>query len=172
MGCESSVVTMSTDRHARFEGLLAEHAGIVGKIAGSYARGLEDRRDLQQEIATQLWRAFDRYDERLGKFSTWMYRIALNVAISHLRRARMFEPLADDLVAPAVDRADLDDRADALYACIQAFAPLERALILLYLEDRSYGEIAEVLGISEANVATKLTRLRSRLREQLTGASS
>lgn len=161
---------MTADRHARFEGLLAEHAGIVGKIAGSYARGREDRRDLAQEIATQLWRAFDRYDERLGKFSTWMYRIALNVAISHLRRARTFEPLTDeDVVATALDH---DDRAEALYACIQAFEPLDRALILLYLEDRSYGEIAEVLGISEANVATKLTRLRNRLRVQLTGASS
>jgi len=164
---------MTADRNARFEGLLAEHAGIVGKIAGSYARGREDRRDLQQEIATQLWRAFDRYDERLGKFSTWMYRIALNVAISHLRRGRTFEPLNDeDVVATASDRDGRDDRADALYACIQAFEPLDRALILLYLEDRSYGEIAEVLGISEANVATKLTRLRNRLRKQLTGASS
>lgn len=161
---------MSADRHARFEGLLADHAGIVGKIAGIYARGPDDRRDLQQEIATQLWRAFDRYDERLGKFSTWMYRIALNVAISHLRRARTFEPLADDVAAAAATARD--DRADALYACIQAFEPLDRALVLLYLEDRSYGEIAEVLGISEANVATKLTRLRNRLRTQLTGASS
>jgi RNA polymerase sigma factor (sigma-70 family) len=161
---------MSADRHARFEGLLADHAGIVGKIAGIYTRGPDDRRDLQQEIATQLWRAFDRYDERLGKFSTWMYRIALNVAISHLRRARTFEPLADDVVAAAP--TERDDRADALYACIQAFEPLDRALVLLYLEDRSYGEIAEVLGISEANVATKLTRLRNRLRTQLTGASS
>ena len=160
---------MSTDRHARFEGLLAEHAGIVSKIAGTYARGPDDRRDLQQEIATQLWRAFGRYDERLGKFSTWMYRIALNVAISHLRRARAFEPLGDEDVAASTER---DDRAGALYACIRAFAPLDRALILLYLEDRSYGEIAEVLGISEANVATKLTRLRNRLREQLTGAST
>ena len=162
---------MSADRHARFEGLLADHAGIVGKIAGIYARGPDDRRDLQQEIATQLWRAFDRYDERLGKFSTWMYRIALNVAISHLRRARTFEPLTGDDVAAAAATAR-DDRADALYACIQAFEPLDRALVLLYLEDRSYGEIAEVLGISEANVATKLTRLRNRLRTQLTGASS
>ena len=161
---------MSTDRQARFESLLAEHAGIVGKIAGIYARGPEERRDLQQEIATQLWRAFERYDERLGKFSTWMYRIALNVAISHLRRARTFEPLDGDDVAAA--ETERDDRAGALYACIRAFEPLDRALILLYLEDRSYGEIAEVLGISEANVATKLTRLRNRLREQLTGASS
>jgi RNA polymerase sigma-70 factor (ECF subfamily) len=157
-----------SDRHTRFEALLADHGGIVGRIARSYTRGVDDRRDLEQEIATQLWRAFDRYDARLGKFSTWMYRIALNVAISHLRRARTFEPLHDN--APAAIAEPRDARADALYASIRAFPPLERALILMYLEDRAYAEIAEVLGISEANVATKLTRLRNRLRVQLKGA--
>ena len=81
-----------------------------------------------------------------------MYRIALNVAISRLRRARTFEPLADeDVAAPATVR---DDRAGALYACIQAFEPLDRALILRYLEDRSYGEIAEVLGLRLATSCT------------------
>ncbi len=159
---------MDDDRHARFATLLAEHGGIVAKVAGSYARGADDRRDLAQEIATQLWRSFARYDARLGKFSTWMYRIALNVAISHLRRARTFEPLDDhDAIAPSSG----DDRSEALYAAIATLEPLERALALLYLEDRPYAEIAEVLGISEANVATKLTRLRSRLRTQLKGAS-
>jgi RNA polymerase sigma-70 factor (ECF subfamily) len=96
-----------------------------------------------------------------------MYRIALNVGISHLRRVRTFEVLDDGVAAPAPD-----DRIEALYARIRALDGLDRALVLLYLEDRSYAEIADVLGISEANVATKLSRLRTRLREQLTGAAS
>jgi len=153
--------------HTRFETLLEQHGGIVGKVVRIYARTADDRRDLAQEIATQLWRAFPRYDERLGKFSTWMYRIALNVGISHLRRVRTFEVFEDTVSAAAPD-----DRLEALYARIRALEGLDRALVLLYLEDRSHAEIADVLGISEANVATKLSRLRTRLREQLTGDAS
>jgi RNA polymerase sigma factor (sigma-70 family) len=154
--------------HDRFQTLLAEHAGIVAKITRAYTRDPDSRRDLAQEIAAQLWRAFASYDARRGKFSTWMYRIALNVAISHLRRAAPFEPLADhDLAAPG---APADDRVDALYACIRGLEPLKRALVVLYLEDRSYQEIAEVLGITEANVAVKLNRVKHELRAQLKGA--
>ena len=162
--------------HQRFEALLDQHRRIVFKIANVYARGAEDRRDLAQEIATQLWRAFERYDEHRGKFSTWMYRIALNVAISHARRGARtgrFEPLEDHLGAVAGDaRDEPDDRLEAMYAFIGAIDPLNRALVVLYLEDRTYAEIAEVLGISETNVATKLNRLRHKLRGQLaaTGA--
>jgi RNA polymerase sigma factor (sigma-70 family) len=158
-----------SERHADFETLLAQHAGIVAKVARLYGRDADDRRDLAQEIATQLWRAFPRFDEQRGKFSTWMYRIALNVGISHLRSARAVAPLDDDTLAAAP--AEPDDRAAALYARIRELEPLARALVMLYLEDRSYAEIAEVLGITEANVATKLSRLKTRLRAQLTGAA-
>ncbi len=162
------------DAHAEFERLLAQHGGIVGKVARLYARDADDRRDLAQEIATQLWRAYPRFDERLGKFSTWMYRIALNVGISHLRSARSARTLLplDEGGLAAKAAAEPDDRAGALYAQIRELEPMARALVLLYLEDRSYAEIAEVLGITEANVATKLSRLKTRLRAQLTGVTS
>jgi RNA polymerase sigma-70 factor, ECF subfamily len=159
-----------SDRHAEFETLLAEHGGIVGKVARIYGRDADDRRDLAQEIATQLWRAFPRFDAQRGKFSTWMYRIALNVGISHLRSARAVVPLDEELLAAPA--AEPDDRAAAMYARIRELEPLARALVLLYLEDRSYAEIADVLGITEANVATKLSRLKTLLRHQLTGAAS
>ncbi len=159
-----------SDRHADFETLLAQHGGIVGKVARIYGRDDDDRRDLAQEIATQLWRAFPRFDAQRGKFSTWMYRIALNVGISHLRSARTVVSLDEEMLR-AMPAADPDDRAAALYAQIRVLEPLARALVLLYLEDRSYAEIAEVLGITEANVATKLSRLKTRLRAQLTGVA-
>jgi RNA polymerase sigma-70 factor (ECF subfamily) len=156
----------------RFEALLAEHERLVLKVASAYARTADERRDLAQEIATQLWRAFDRYDERLGKFSTWLYRIALNVAISQLRRARRLEPLEphlETLEAPGAAGAP-DERVRALYRAIGELDPLNRALLLLYLEDRPYAEIAEILGITESNVATKINRLKHALRARLAHA--
>lgn len=162
----------------RFEALWREHRGIVLKVAAVYARGAEERLDLVQEIGAQLWRAFAGYDERRAKFSTWLYRIALNVAISHLRRtggeSYRFEPLderhLDTIAGEPV--AELDERVDALYAFIGALDPLNRALILLYLEDRNYAEIAEVLGISSTNVATKINRIKQKLRGQMTTAAT
>lgn len=162
----------------RFEGLLREHQRIVFKIAGAYARNVHDREDLAQEIAIQLWRSFGRFDERRAKFTTWMYRVALNVAISHARNAKRsgtehVESLRDvhlDTIAASGGAHDAsmekDDRIAALHAFIARLDALNRALVLLYLEDRSYAEIADVLGISETNVATKLNRIKQKLREQ------
>lgn len=168
---------MTDPHHQRqFETLLAEHRGIVFKVVGIYAHGSE-REDLAQEIAAQLWRSFGTYDATRAKFSTWMYRVALNVAISHVRRnaqAGCLEPLdAMHLELPgAPGMAETDERPTALYAFIGQLDALNRALILLYLEDKSYAEIAQVLGISETNVATKLGRIKQKLRGQMTGAAT
>jgi len=159
----------------RFTALLQEHRKIVFKVAAIYARTPEDRADLEQEIRTQLWRAFARYDERRGKFSTWLYRIALNVAISQSRTryrdgSGRVEPLEQhhlDSIGGGTVIDEPDARIRMLYAVIASLDPLNRALILLYLEDRSYAEIADVLGISETNVATKISRVKQTLRGRL-----
>jgi len=158
--------------HARFEALLARHTGLVFKVTSIYCRDAEDRRDLAQEICAQLWRAYPSYD--VGRsFSTWMYRVALNVAISHRRsssrRDRYFHSLDDAALAAIPDPAphEPDDRVRELYRVIHQLDDLDRALILLYLEGRNYRESAEVLGITETNVATKLNRLKHRLRREL-----
>ena len=164
----------------RFEALLHEHRRIVFKVAGLYSRRAADRDDLMQEISTQLWRSFGGYDPARAKFSTWMYRIALNVAISQARRehwseADRFEPLEAhhlETVSGGEPIPDQDERLTALYAFIGQLDPLNRALILLYLEDRSYAEIAEILGISETNVATKINRIKQKLRDQMTAAET
>lgn len=160
-----------------FETRLREHRGLIAKVASVYAFSREDRLDLEQEISVQLWRAFGSYDERRAKFSTWLYRIALNVAISQARRRRgdgRLEPLEmHHLENMASDeRPEPDERLQALYGFIGELDTLNRALILLYLEDRSYGEIAEVLGISETNVATKINRIKQKLRGQMTAATT
>src|SRR6185437_6952902 len=146
-------------------------------VAGLYSRTAADRDDLVQEISAQLWRSFDRYDETRAKFSTWLYRIALNVAIAQARRwpaMDRHEPLSshhlDSIGSEPV--AEPDERLEALHAFIGQLDALNRALILLYLEDRSYAEIAEVLGISATNVATKLNRIKQKLRGRMAAATT
>ncbi|RUL74059.1 RNA polymerase sigma factor [Dyella choica] len=155
-----------------FEKLLREHQRIVFKVASVYARDPEDRNDLTQEICLQLWRSFAGFDARRARFSTWMYRVALNVAISHQRRSRP-EPSLEHKQLNAFEGsagiAEPDERLAALHRFIAELDPLNRALILLYLEDRGYGEIAEILGISETNVATKISRIKQKLRSRMTG---
>ena len=164
----------------RFESLLREHRRIVFKVACLYSRSAADREDLVQEISAQLWRSFGGYDQARAKFSTWMYRIALNVAISQARRehwaeASRFEPLEAhhlETISGGEPIAEQDERLQALYAFIGQLDPLNRALILLYLEDRGSADIAEILGISETNVATKIGRIKQKLRGQMTAAET
>ncbi|MEO8747375.1 MAG: sigma-70 family RNA polymerase sigma factor [Rhodanobacter sp.] len=172
---------MSTRHDQRqFEALLHEHRRIVFKVARLYSRNKADQEDLMQEISVQLRRSFARYDEQQAKFSTWRYRIALNVAISQARRQRWpghdrFELLQThhlETVGAGEPIAEPDERLTALYAFIGRLDPLNRALILLYLEDRNYTEMAEILGISETNVATKISRIKQKLRGQMTAAAT
>lgn len=163
------------DAHREFADLLDRHRGIVLKVAGSYAANPEDRADLAQDIAAQLWRAWPSYAPD-RPVTTWMYRIALNVAISHLRgrslRDRHHVPYDETLHATGAHDAAIDDdhetgqRLRMLERVIAALPPLDRALMLLYLDERSQREIADVLGISESNVSTRISRLKQRLRDE------
>lgn len=176
---EQILAMTAADRDAQFRELLERHRGIVFKVANSYARGAQDREDLAQEIAVQLWRAFPKYDGARA-FSTWMYRVALNVAISHLRERSRYESHHEALDVAVHDAAasgsehnaepDADARVRELYRCIARLDPLNRALLILYLDERSQRESAEILGISETNVATKIGRLKERLRNDMSEA--
>ena len=157
-----------------FTRLLDQHAGIIRKVAFGYANNSSDRRDLMQEISLQLWKAYPRYSPE-RPFSTWMYRIALNVAISFLRsnarpirRAVPLDEIDLEVLPATADGIEADPRVAELQRLIASLEPLNRALLLLYLDDHSYREIAAILGISETNVATKLNRLKQRLRRDMT----
>jgi RNA polymerase sigma-70 factor (ECF subfamily) len=171
---ELSATTTRTDAHRAFADLLGRHRGLVFKVAGSYAASPEDRDDLAQEIAAQLWRAWPSYQADRA-VTTWMYRIALNVAISHLRgrslRDRHHVPFDEGLHDAALEGGGDDDpeaghRLALLHRVIAALPPLDRALMLLYLDERSQREIADVLGISESNVSTRISRLKQRIRNE------
>lgn len=153
-----------------FLALLRRHTGIVRKVAASYTGSAADRRDLEQEIVLQLWRAWPRYRPERS-YSTWMYRIALNVAISALRQARLRPTVPlDEAALQLPDEAGGPAQAEntlLLRRLIAALEPLDRALLLLHLEDRGYADIAAILGLSETNVATRLSRLKQKLRRDL-----
>lgn len=158
----------------KFQTLVDEHKKILYKVCYSYCRNRDDREDLAQEIIVQLWRSFASFDGRC-RFSTWMYRIALNVAISFYRResTRTRHVLSDDeKVLNAIDETEnRSAEMQALYEFIDGLEPLNKALILLYLDGNSYSEIADVVGITETNVATKISRLKQTMREEFRGVA-
>ena len=173
MGNHSAVMDMDAFQQERFGELVERHRGIVLKVANTYAWHPDDRDELAQEIAAQLWRAFPGYDAQ-RPFSTWMYRIALNVAISQVRsstrRDRHAVPLDESLHDIADDSGtdpETDQQVRALHRFIAQLDKLNRALLLLYLEDHGYREIADILGITETNVATKIRRLKQRIRNEI-----
>jgi RNA polymerase sigma factor (sigma-70 family) len=161
----------SSDSQAAFVDRLDRHRGVLVKVAGAYCRDALGREDLIAEIVAQLWRAYGRFDERAA-FSTWMYRIAVNVAISfhrsELRKSRNVEPAEPAFLATLpLPEAQSDDALALVREFIEELDELNRALMLLYLDDHSYAEIAAILGISETNVATKIARIKQRLKRDI-----
>ena len=167
-------MALSVDEEEIFLRLVDQHRGIIRKVAFGYTSSMADQHDLTQEIMLQLWKAYPRYSPE-RPFSTWMYRIAFNVAISFLRRNTRpirqtvaLDEVEHELPAESAGKPDLDERIALLQKAIATLDPLNRALLLLYLDDHSHRDIATILGITETNVATKLSRLKERLRHHLT----
>lgn len=161
------------DKSDIFVSVIQSHKGILYKVAGLYCRNEPDRKDLVQEIIVQLWRSFDRYNEQY-RHSTWIYRIALNVAISFYRkehsRKKIAGPLTEGIIHfPGDDAAEeKDSDLRMLQEVISGLKELDKALILLYLEEKSHKEIARIMGISETNVATKINRIKQVLKQKIT----
>ena len=147
--------------------------GIVYKVVNSYCKNVEDRKDLVQEIIIQLWKSFDDYDKNF-KYSTWMYRISLNVAISFYRkensRKRISNPFTEGIIHFTHNDSieDKESNLGILQQMILELKDLDKALMLLYLEEKSHKEISQIIGISETNVATKISRIKNILQRKFT----
>jgi len=147
--------------------VLGRHEQLINKVIRIYAVDSEDRRDLFQEIVYQLWRSYGSFkgDSRIG---TWLYRVALNTAITSLRKGKksQHDELADQFIPTSCSFANPDrsEQVRQLYSAIRSLGEVDRALVMLYLEDLSYKEIAEVLGLTEDNVGVKLNRIKTKLR--------
>lgn len=165
---------MEANKKERFIKTIDDHKKIIYKIVNSYCPNREHRKDLEQEIIIQLWNSFDNYNEKY-KYSTWMYRIALNVAISFYRKEKK-QPVKngfynEDSIFSIVDEneeneTEIDYHLKLLQKFINNLNELNKALMLLYLEEKPYEEIAEILGITKTNVATKISRIKLKLKKE------
>ncbi len=165
---------MRADKKDIFIKTIDEHKKIIYKIVNSYCSNQEDRKDLEQEIIIQLWKTFDHYNSDY-KYSTWMYRIALNIAISFYRKEKKWSKKSAFYNEESIFNLEEDEQEEAtaldyhlnlLQEFIHKLNELNKALMLLYLEEKSYEEIAEILGITKTNVATKISRIKAKLKNE------
>jgi RNA polymerase sigma factor (sigma-70 family) len=158
-----------------FKEIIEKHKGILFKVAHMYCRDDEDRQDLIQEIKIQIWRSLHKYDDKY-KITTWLYRISLNVAISFYRKNAGKKantvPLDEQISRISeVDNSDKEHQLQLLDQFINELNDFDKALMLLYLEEKSHAEIADILGISVSNVSTKAGRIKDKLKKRFSNES-
>lgn len=150
---------------------LERHQNIVHKVCRIYTSNKDQHNDLFQEITIQLWRAYPKFRGD-SKFSTWMYRVALNTAITIYRKSKRTVQTQDyESVVFKISSKDYDDTEEEqlklMYKAIKQLSDIEKALIFLYLEDKNYREIANTIGISEVNARVKMNRIKTKLKKIL-----
>lgn len=150
---------------------LEENQNIVHKICRLYTHDQDSHNDLFQEVTIQLWRAFPKFRGD-SKFSTWMYRVALNTAITLYRKSKRrvstqdFESISFKIKAEEYDET-VELQLKQMYSAVKKLNDIDKALVFLYLEDKSYKEISETLGITEVNARVKMNRAKEKLRKIL-----
>ena len=143
--------------------LVEKHKGIILKIVNLYADDFDDRKDLYQEIVLQSYSAYARFEGN-AKFSTWLYRISLNVALSYLNKRKKIETIkASPLTENYIEPLELSERADFLYRAIKQLSQIDRSMIMLHLDGFDNTEISEIIGISKGNTNVKLHRIKQQL---------
>jgi len=145
--------------------LIEENKGIIHKICMMYTSTQADKEDLYQEICLQLWRSFRTYRSE-SKFSTWLYQVSLNTAISSVRKERrQVETVPLDQMEHFVSRdSEREGMTQMLFKALSRLNKVDRAIILLWLEEKEYAEISEVMGISSSAVSVRLVRIRGKLK--------
>lgn len=153
-----------------FADTIREHQGLLYKVTAIYTNNEQDREDLFQDIVYQLWKYFDTFRNE-SKISTWMYRVAMNTAITHLKKVKRTpspEPLSDAIVEAYEGNDEVfQDRLRSLHQQIQKLNSLEKGIMLLVLEGKSYQEIAEITGLKASNVGTRISRIKDKLRKNM-----
>ncbi|HOX81565.1 MAG TPA: sigma-70 family RNA polymerase sigma factor [Chryseolinea sp.] len=153
-----------------FIACISEHERIIFKVCKMYCRSLDDEQDLFQDILVQLWKSFPSFKKN-SKVSTWMYRVALNTAITQLRtnQKKPIQQAIDKnvLQIPNATVDPKDENFDRMMMAIEKLSQVEKAIMVLYMEDHSYREMAEVMGITESNIGFKINQIKSKLKTTL-----
>jgi RNA polymerase sigma-70 factor, ECF subfamily len=153
-----------------FIDLINEHKGIVHKICNVYFFKNPYKEDYYQEMLIRIWKAYPGYKGE-SAFSTWLYRVALNTAIDIVRKQtiqpKFSELSATDYAIPDGNQLIESERRDRLYQAINQLSEVEKAIIILYLEEYDYKEISAIIGISESNTGVKISRIKSQLKKIL-----
>lgn len=161
----------ATIKKEEFLSSILENKGIIIKICNAYCFNKTEREDLTQEIIYQIWKSGNSFNAD-SKFTTWMYRIALNVAISFYRKQKKITPSIPisgahlEIEEETTAANEAERKLLLLQKFIAEMKKLDRALTLLYFEEKSYQEIADILGITESNVSTRISRIKQKLKQQ------
>jgi RNA polymerase sigma-70 factor (ECF subfamily) len=158
-------------RDEEFLELINQNRGIIYRISRLYGETEADREDLFQDILLNLWKGFASFRNE-SKFSTWLYRIALNTCITAYRkRSKKFSTLSmqekHNQIPDIPGKTDYHEEISMLYRAIGKLDKLEKAIIILYLEEKSYEEIAEVMGITPNHTGVRISRIKAKLRQFL-----
>lgn len=151
-----------------FISLLNQHQKIVYKVCNLYMDMHSDREDLFQEITLQAWKAYGNFRGD-AKFSTWLYRVSLNTAITFFRKEKKKPIIYSTDMVPDINEDSYDpieEQVKAMYAAIGELSKIDKAIVMLYLEEYSYIEIGEMMGITANNVAVKMSRIKTKLKEE------
>ena len=158
--------------------IIMQNMGIIHKVANMFCKSRDDKDDLIQEIMTQLWSSFEKYDDAY-KLGTWMYRVSLNIAISFYRKKQTqeqyFMPLDEklDIISNDENENEVEiNNLELLEKFISKLREFDKALMLLYLEKKSHQEISEILGITTSNVSTKIARIKEGLKQQFSNLNN
>ena len=148
--------------------IITENQGIIHKVCSIYCDSEEDRRDLFQEILVQLWKSFPSFRSE-SKFSTWMYRVALNTAITSFKKDKRQPdksgiPYENLHLADELYDTEKEDQIKMLNKAVSHLTGIEKSIILLFLEDKKYEEIAEITGITQNYVRVKMNRIKKKLK--------
>ncbi|MBZ9729319.1 sigma-70 family RNA polymerase sigma factor [Salegentibacter sp. JZCK2] len=162
---------MDKELEHQFVTNLEKYQNIAHKICRIYTNDQDSHNDLFQEITIQLWKAYPKFRGE-AKFSTWMYRVALNTAITLYRKKKRSIRTQDfDTVDFKIKAEEYDDETEqqlkVMYSAIQELNDIEKALVFLYLEDKNYRDISETLGITEVNARVKMNRVKTKLKNIL-----
>ncbi|MDE5880538.1 MAG: RNA polymerase sigma factor [Muribaculaceae bacterium] len=163
-------VEQKRELQKRFETLIATHSALISRICFSYAADNEDYNDLRQDVLINIWKGISSFRGDSSSL-TWVYRVTLNTCVSTVRK-RSRRPATERLDTMPLDIPEereeegLRERFETLHRLISELSPIDKAIVTMWLDERSYDEIAEVVGMSKNNIGLRLHRIKERWRKQ------